>query len=53
MANGGNGLFAAKEFQKGETIGFYAGNVCLRVQEEMDRKAVTNIWQMKELLLGR
>jgi hypothetical protein len=35
----GNGLFAAKEFQTGETIGFYVGNVVYKYKTKWTEKA--------------
>jgi hypothetical protein len=37
--NAGNGLFAAKEFQKGETVGFYVGNVVYKYGKKWTTKA--------------
>jgi hypothetical protein len=37
--NAGNGLFAAKEFQKGETVGFYVGNVVYKYPKKWTAKA--------------
>jgi hypothetical protein len=37
--NAGNGLFAAKEFQKGETLGFYVGNVVYKYGKKWTTKA--------------
>jgi hypothetical protein len=38
IGNAGNGLFAAKEFQKGETLGLYVGNVVYKYPKKWTAK---------------
>jgi hypothetical protein len=50
MANGGNGLFAAKEFRKGGRLGSMLAMSVYKYKKRWTEKASDDIWQMKELL---
>jgi hypothetical protein len=46
--NAGNGLFAAKEFQKGKTLGFYVGNVVYKYPKKWTAKASEEFLQEQQ-----
>mgnify|MGYP002176707461 CR=1 FL=1 len=46
--NTGNGLFAAREFQKGETVGFYVGNVVYKDTKKWTGKASEEFLRERE-----
>jgi hypothetical protein len=48
IGNAGNGLFAAREFQKGETIGFYVGNVVYKYPKKWTAKASEEFLQEQQ-----
>jgi len=47
----GNGLFAAREFQKGETIGFYMGNVIYRYPSPWTKKVSDEYLKDRDAML--
>ena len=47
----GNGLFAAREFQKGETIGFYMGDVIYRYPSKWTEKASDEFLKDRDAIL--